>query len=138
MKKVWKSLTDQKGFGMIEYLAISVIAIPFSLVIADFAIWGTGWMLANSIVNDTAQYAGEHGGADDATVDYMRERFANAWLDPSDWDLTLTRGPLQKGDQGIVAVQTTYTFRTLQPLGLDFTLNVPASATYTSNTFLRP
>lgn len=128
---------NQKGLAMVTAFAIFILAFPFAMMIPDLVLWGTGWYKAQSIMNEIAQSLGEHGGGNDVTVQVIQERFAEAGLNPSQWDLYLTKGPLLKGEKGMVAVRSSYKFRSVEPF-FEFVVPVYASATFTSEVWVRP
>ncbi|MED4353566.1 hypothetical protein P9265_14715 [Schinkia azotoformans] len=137
MNRILKVFKNTKGFTIVEYLVIFAVAFPLALVIPDFILWGAGWYKVQGVVSDAAEYCEQHGGANLYTVEYISNRFIDAELNPGDWDLTLTTGPLPTGHKGIVAAESEYTFNSLKPLGLEFTVPVKAHRTFISNLFLR-
>ena len=136
LKQMRNILKCQQGFGMVEFIVMFVVAFPLGMLIPDLALWGIAWIKSYAITNDTAQYLGEFGGAYYETLEYLQQRFADSGLNPSQWDLMLSQGPLQKGQQGVIAVRSSYTLTSLQPF-LDITLPIESSATFTSQVFVR-
>lgn len=130
---IWK---NQAGLSMVTAFIMFALLFPLAMILPDLILWGTGWYKAQSLMNEVAQSIGEHGGADSATIEVIQKRFAEAGLNPSQWELYLTRGPLIKGDQGIVAVRSTYKFKSVQHF-FDIEMPVYASATYTSEVWAR-
>ncbi|WP_035298583.1 hypothetical protein [Brevibacillus thermoruber] len=92
-----KTLRNQSGFISIEYLIIFSLIFPFFILMGDFVQWGGKWLNAQVCINDTAQKMGEHGGLLDGTIPYLQQRFADAGLDPAEWDLAISAGHWQKG-----------------------------------------
>lgn len=127
---------NQKGFAMITYLLIFALSFPIAMMLPDMILWGSGWYKAQSIINEVAQYLGEHGGATPETVEHLQLRFAEAGLNPSQWDLILTRAPLLYGEQGFIRVESSYHFKSVS-MFFDLELPIYASATFTSEVLLR-
>jgi hypothetical protein len=132
-----KTLRNQSGFISIEYLIIFSLIFPFFILMGDFVQWGGKWLNAQVCINDTAQKMGEHGGLLDGTIPYLQQRFADAGLDPAEWDLTISAGPLAKGEEGVIAVSSTYTFKSLKIVGITAQVPLRASATFTSQIWMR-
>ncbi|MBG9790979.1 hypothetical protein ABHN05_13150 [Brevibacillus laterosporus] len=134
---ICERLRSQDGFLAIEYMVIFALIFPFVMLLPDFVQWGGNYVNAQVIVNDTAQKMGEHGGQLEGTVKYMEQRFASSGLDPAKWDLTLTSGPLFKGEEGIIEVSSSYRFKSLNIIGVKAEFPLKASATYTSQVWSR-
>src|SRR5690606_11872720 len=113
-KRIVRIWNNQKGLSMVTALILFALLFPLAMILPDLVLWGTGWYKAQSVMNEVAQSRGEHGGAQDATIATIQKRFADAGLNTSQWELILTKGPLIKGDQGIVAVKSTYKFKSVQ------------------------
>lgn len=136
VNKIRKLWSNQKGFAMVTYLLIFALAFPIAMLLPDMILWGSGWYKAQSIMNEVAQYLGEHGGASPETVTHLQLRFEEAGLNPSQWDLTITPGPLLHGEQGAIRVDSTYQFKSVS-MFFDLELPVYASALFTSEAFPR-
>jgi hypothetical protein len=136
IKTIKQKIKCEQGFGMVEFIVMFVVAFPLGMLIPDIVLWGIAWIKAYNITNDTAQYLGELGGAYYDTILYLQQRFADTGLNPSQWDLVITQGPLQKGQQGVIAIKSSYTLTSVQPF-LDITLPISTSSTFTSQVFIR-
>ncbi|MDT3417161.1 hypothetical protein QO009_003056 [Brevibacillus aydinogluensis] len=132
-----KYLKNEKGFAFIEYTVVFVLIFPFVILMPDFITWGTNLIKANAIINETIQFIGEHGGANETTVAYLEKRFTESGLDPAQWDLTISGGQRMKGEALSLAVESTYTFNSIKMLGINFTLPMKASASAPSQLFMR-
>lgn len=135
-KKIMRIWKNKRGLSMVTALVMFALIFPFSMILPDLFLWGTGWYKAQSVVNEIAQSLGEQGGAFPTTVDTIQKRFADSGLNPSQWDLILTSGPLIKGDQGIIAVESTYKFKSVESF-FEIEFPVYASVTYTSEVWVR-
>ncbi|CAI8942907.1 Pilus assembly protein [Brevibacillus sp. IT-7CA2] len=132
-----KFVTNDKGFGFIEYMVIFVVVFPIIMLMPDMVVWGGTWVKANGVINETAQFIGEHGGADSTTIAYLQQRFSESGLDPARWDLTISSGQVMKGDPLSIAVESSYSFNSLKMLGVEFQMPLRASATVPSQVWIR-
>ncbi len=130
-------LQNQKGFGFIEYMVIFVLVFPLVLFVIDLIVWGSKIFVVNGIIGDAADFMAMHGGANETTVTYLQQRFAEAGLDPSHWDLTISGGQKMRGDELSVAVESTYTFNSIRMIGIDLQFPIKASATVPSQVWIR-
>ncbi|UFJ41335.1 hypothetical protein LOK74_02010 [Brevibacillus humidisoli] len=130
-------MRNQKGFTAIQYLLVFFFVFAFVMLLPDLMLWGGTWYSAQVVINDTSQFMGEHGGGTSETISYLQERFEKAGLDPAEWDLTITQGPILKGGQGVVAVSSTYQFFSLNFIGLHVEMPIGASSTFTSQLWVR-
>lgn len=137
MKRVRRLLKNQHGFGFIEYMVLFVLIFPFVLFAIDLIVWGSKIFVVNGIIGDAADFMAMHGGANETTVAYLQERFAEAGLDPSNWDLSISGGQKMRGDSLSVAVESTYTFHSIRMIGIDLQFPIKASATVPSQVWIR-
>lgn len=134
MKRV---LCNQKGFAFVEYMVVFIIVFPLVLFAIDLIVWGSKVFVVNGIIGDGADFMAMHGGANESTVTYLQQRFAEAGLDPSRWDLTISGGQKMRGDSLSVAVESTYAFNSLRLIGIDLSIPIKASATVPSQVWIR-
>ncbi|WP_126430004.1 hypothetical protein [Brevibacillus marinus] len=137
MAMIKRILQNQKGFGFIEYMVIFVLVFPLVLFVIDLIVWGSKIFVVNGIIGDAADFMAMHGGANETTVTYLQQRFAEAGLDPSHWDLTISGGQKMRGDELSVAVESTYTFNSIRMIGIDLQFPIKASATVPSQVWIR-